>query len=406
MLEELVITLVCASLAGWVSAALALLPFAGLLGSLRTTRTAGLKYGFLSGIAGYAVLILHFEPILAFVTEIWQRTIGALITIPQVWIPPVAIGFLFGFWGGGFFAGFPAVIRHGQNQVVEADEAQLMERLKSYTDTDSASYHRDLGALYYHQGQYREAEAPLKLALELDPTFAEAHADLGNVYHKLGNLEDAANHFRIAEKLFVECGKLNAARAVEASLELVEMDRKKRKPAVTPRVRMMDPWGSQKQQVSALAIKRGYGDVVFRVDEIEVVEEALCLAFAVFPEPAWPHGSDLHLAGQLVRAWIALHLGEIAAKEPGLHCDPVYALGSTAVISDIDVKLPRWNLQDSKGQTGPLQVMYSEDPGRGCLYVQIGGAAFSLKYLPDQDYFRLLDRLGEAFKRHCKRFPL
>lgn len=161
----------------------------------------------------------------------------------------------------------------------------------------------------------------------------------------------------------------------------------------------------QKRLIKRLSAELGYTNTILRIHEVEVMHQAW-LAFAVSAEPAWP-SEDLHQAGMLVRAWISRYLVWIPAKLPGLHCAAETSGGNrTTIIHGVRVELPLWVLWDSKGEIGPLQVLYTHDPEHNCLYIQIGAVLMSAHTYGDPNCFRLLGRLGEAFERHCSRFSL
>ena len=59
----------------------------------------------------------------------------------------------------------------------------------------------DMGAVLVRQKQYKEAIAPLKRALELDPTQPDAHYRLGRIYQAIGNRAAAQQEFKKVQQL-------------------------------------------------------------------------------------------------------------------------------------------------------------------------------------------------------------
>jgi Flp pilus assembly protein TadD len=61
--------------------------------------------------------------------------------------------------------------------------------------------HRYLGLIHIRKREFEQAIAPLKRAIELDPSAADTHMELGAAFAELGRNKEAIEEFRTAIKL-------------------------------------------------------------------------------------------------------------------------------------------------------------------------------------------------------------
>ncbi|HWP86085.1 MAG TPA: tetratricopeptide repeat protein [Terriglobia bacterium] len=59
----------------------------------------------------------------------------------------------------------------------------------------------NLGTIFYHRGEYEEAEESYRAALSLNPNSALVHFNLGNLLEERGQLEEACAHYQQAVRL-------------------------------------------------------------------------------------------------------------------------------------------------------------------------------------------------------------
>jgi len=84
-----------------------------------------------------------------------------------------------------------------------------------------AKFHNNLADTYENKGQFEEAIAEYKRAIELDPDLPTPYFSLGDIYSKLGNLKLASEHYDT-------CWKLNSLKTkdrIRASLSLKNITR-------------------------------------------------------------------------------------------------------------------------------------------------------------------------------------
>ena len=99
----------------------------------------------------------------------------------------------------GDYAGAQAAF---QNAISGASE-------DTYSATDRAAMHINLGKTYRQLGQLQEAETAFKRAVTLDPASAQAHSELGDTYFRLENCEDA--EFELTQATSLDPNNLSAA---------------------------------------------------------------------------------------------------------------------------------------------------------------------------------------------------
>jgi tetratricopeptide (TPR) repeat protein len=84
-----------------------------------------------------------------------------------------------------------------------APAEQIIEAYQKAVEIDpkAAGALVNLGTLYFHARQWREAEDYYRRALDADPNYALAHFDLANLYDERGERSRAIEHYRAALKI-------------------------------------------------------------------------------------------------------------------------------------------------------------------------------------------------------------
>jgi superkiller protein 3 len=76
------------------------------------------------------------------------------------------------------------------------DEAIAEYRKALQLEPENARVHFGLGKIYYNEKQlYHEAVAEYERAIQLDPKFVEAHLSLGEIYEEKGLYQDAITRY-------------------------------------------------------------------------------------------------------------------------------------------------------------------------------------------------------------------
>lgn len=84
-----------------------------------------------------------------------------------------------------------------------APAEQIIEAYRKAVELDpkAAGALVNLGTLYFHARQWKEAEEYYRRALEADPNYALAHFDLANLYDERGERARAIEHYQAALKI-------------------------------------------------------------------------------------------------------------------------------------------------------------------------------------------------------------
>jgi tetratricopeptide (TPR) repeat protein len=103
-------------------------------------------------------------------------------------------------------AGETVVDLFARGIALEEDPSSADEAIQSYQkvlelDPEYAPAHINLGTLYYHQADFKKAEAHYRKAIACDARYALAYFDLGNVLDETHRVEEAIASYRAALQL-------------------------------------------------------------------------------------------------------------------------------------------------------------------------------------------------------------
>lgn len=85
----------------------------------------------------------------------------------------------------------------------------------------SSRVHNSLGAAYYYEGRYKEAEDEFRKAIEIKPTYADPHNNLGHIYLLLGQKDKARIFFEKAVILYRRQNDEESADRIEPLLTTI-----------------------------------------------------------------------------------------------------------------------------------------------------------------------------------------
>jgi tetratricopeptide (TPR) repeat protein len=123
--------------------------------------------------------------------------IGALGTLSLVALPLLP-NLLFLFTSPFLLILVIILLRNFLSDMASAQRARedFKQNLEAATlNPADASAHYNLGLIYQQRGQYEEAKASFRRAVEIDPNETDAHYQLGRIAREEGRLADAINHF-------------------------------------------------------------------------------------------------------------------------------------------------------------------------------------------------------------------
>jgi tetratricopeptide (TPR) repeat protein len=84
----------------------------------------------------------------------------------------------------------------GDMMTAQRSREEFKQNLEAATlNPADASAHYNLGLIYQQRGQYEEAKASFRRAIEIDPDEMDAHYELGRIAREEGKLADAITHF-------------------------------------------------------------------------------------------------------------------------------------------------------------------------------------------------------------------
>ncbi|HKP86799.1 MAG TPA: tetratricopeptide repeat protein, partial [Blastocatellia bacterium] len=84
----------------------------------------------------------------------------------------------------------------GDMMTAQRSREEFKQNLEAATmNPADASAHYNLGLIYQQRGQYEDAKASFRRAVEIDPNEMDAHYQLGRIAREEGKLADAITHF-------------------------------------------------------------------------------------------------------------------------------------------------------------------------------------------------------------------